>query len=132
RAAGHAPRAHGFPERRSPPHRVPRGPRAPCRVRPRMAVTAVTTVAVVGAGIAGLAAAWGLEQAGVAVTVLESERRPGGVIVTERRGGLGGGGGAGGCARAGPASPRPAGGARVRGRVRGAATPGAGGGESTS
>src|SRR2546422_4231202 len=53
-----------------------------------MAVTAVTTVAVVGAGIAGLAAAWGLEQAGVAVTVLESERRPGGVIVTERRDGF--------------------------------------------
>src|SRR2546425_3241498 len=53
-----------------------------------MAVTAVTTVAVVGAGIAGLAAAWGLERAGVAVTVLESERRPGGVIVTERRDGF--------------------------------------------
>jgi len=53
-----------------------------------MAVTAVTTVAVVGAGIAGLVAAWGLEQTGVAVTVLESERRPGGVIVTERRDGF--------------------------------------------
>ena len=48
-------------------------------------MTAVTTVAVVGAGIAGLAAAWELERAGVAVMVLESERRPGGVIVTERR-----------------------------------------------
>jgi len=53
-----------------------------------MAVTGVTTVAVVGAGIAGLAAAWELERAGVAVMVLESERRPGGVIVTERRDGF--------------------------------------------
>jgi len=51
-------------------------------------VTAVTTVAVVGAGIAGLAAAWELERAGVAVMVLESERRAGGVIVTERRDGF--------------------------------------------
>jgi oxygen-dependent protoporphyrinogen oxidase len=51
-------------------------------------VTAVTTVAVVGAGIAGLAAAWQVQQAGVAVTVLESERRTGGVIVTERRDGF--------------------------------------------
>lgn len=42
-------------------------------------------VAVVGAGIAGLAAAWELQQAGgVDVTVLESERRAGGVIVTEQ------------------------------------------------
>jgi oxygen-dependent protoporphyrinogen oxidase len=42
-------------------------------------------VVVVGAGIAGLAAAWELQQAGgVDVTVLESERRPGGVIVTEQ------------------------------------------------
>ncbi len=38
-----------------------------------------------GAGIAGLAAAWDLARAGADVTVLESERRPGGVIVTERR-----------------------------------------------
>src|SRR2546422_763189 len=53
-----------------------------------MAVTAVTTVAVVGAGIAGLAAAWELQRAGVAVTLLESERRAGGVIVTERRDGF--------------------------------------------
>src|SRR2546429_3088436 len=53
-----------------------------------MAVTAVTTVAIVGAGIAGLAAAWELQRAGVAVTLLESERRAGGVIVTERRDGF--------------------------------------------
>lgn len=36
-----------------------------------------------GAGIAGLAAAWELVQSGQDVTVLESERRPGGVVVTE-------------------------------------------------
>src|SRR2546428_525539 len=53
-----------------------------------MAVTAVTTVAIVGAGIAGLAAAWELQRAGVALTLLESERRAGGVIVTERRDGF--------------------------------------------
>ncbi|HLZ46753.1 MAG TPA: FAD-dependent oxidoreductase [Gemmatimonadales bacterium] len=42
-------------------------------------------VVVVGAGIAGLAAAWELVQAGGCdVTVLESERRAGGVIVSER------------------------------------------------
>lgn len=41
-------------------------------------------VVVVGAGIAGLAAAWELTRAGGCdVTVLESERRAGGVIVTE-------------------------------------------------
>jgi oxygen-dependent protoporphyrinogen oxidase len=42
----------------------------------------------VGAGIAGLAAAWELVRAGADVTVLESERRPGGVIITERRDGF--------------------------------------------
>jgi oxygen-dependent protoporphyrinogen oxidase len=42
-------------------------------------------VVVVGAGIAGLAAAWQLTRAGGCdVTVLESERRAGGVIVTEQ------------------------------------------------
>jgi len=43
-------------------------------------------VVVVGAGIAGLAAAWELLREGLKfdVTVLESERRAGGVIVTER------------------------------------------------
>lgn len=40
-------------------------------------------VIVVGAGIASLAAAWELVQGHCDVTVLESERRPGGVIVTE-------------------------------------------------
>jgi len=48
----------------------------------------VSRVVVVGAGVAGLAAAWDLAQAGADVTVLESERRPGGVIVTERRDGF--------------------------------------------
>jgi len=48
----------------------------------------VSRVVVVGAGIAGLAAAWDLAQAGADVTVLESERRPGGVIVTEHRDGF--------------------------------------------
>jgi len=44
-------------------------------------------VVVVGAGIAGLAAAWDLQRAGDReVTVLESERRAGGVIVTEQVG----------------------------------------------
>jgi oxygen-dependent protoporphyrinogen oxidase len=42
----------------------------------------------VGAGIAGLAAAWDLVRGGADVTVLESERRPGGMIVTERRDGF--------------------------------------------
>lgn len=42
-------------------------------------------VVVVGAGIAGLAAAWELtRQGGCDVTVLESERRAGGVIVTDQ------------------------------------------------
>jgi len=48
----------------------------------------VSRVAVVGAGIAGLAAAWELAQSGCELTVLESERRPGGVSVTERRDGF--------------------------------------------
>lgn len=38
---------------------------------------------VVGAGIAGLAAAWELVKGGWDVTLLESERRPGGMIATE-------------------------------------------------
>ena len=46
------------------------------------------TIAVVGAGVAGLAAAWELARAGADVTVLDSERRPGGVVVTERRDGF--------------------------------------------
>jgi len=43
---------------------------------------------VVGAGITGLVAAWELAQSGCDVTVLESERRPGGVIISERREGF--------------------------------------------
>lgn len=42
------------------------------------------TIAVVGAGIAGLSAAFDLMQAGRDVVILESERRAGGVIVTDR------------------------------------------------
>jgi oxygen-dependent protoporphyrinogen oxidase len=38
---------------------------------------------VVGAGIAGLAAAWELMRGGADVTLLESERRPGGMVATE-------------------------------------------------
>jgi len=48
----------------------------------------VTRVAVVGAGITGLAAAWELAQEGAEPVVLESEPRAGGVIVTERRDGF--------------------------------------------
>jgi protoporphyrinogen oxidase len=43
---------------------------------------------VVGAGIAGLAAAWDLVREGCDVTLLESERRPGGMIFTEYRDGF--------------------------------------------
>jgi protoporphyrinogen/coproporphyrinogen III oxidase len=42
------------------------------------------TVVVIGAGLAGLSAAWELRQAGADVIVLEGQRRPGGVVVTER------------------------------------------------
>jgi protoporphyrinogen oxidase len=41
-------------------------------------------VIVVGAGIAGLTAAWELARSGQDVAILESERQPGGVIVTEQ------------------------------------------------
>lgn len=43
---------------------------------------------VVGAGIAGLAAAWELRQRGLRPLVLEQSARAGGVIVTERTGGF--------------------------------------------
>jgi oxygen-dependent protoporphyrinogen oxidase len=46
------------------------------------------TIAVVGAGIAGLSAAWELVRNAADVTVLDAERRPGGMIVTERRDGF--------------------------------------------
>ncbi|HEX4601790.1 MAG TPA: FAD-dependent oxidoreductase [Gemmatimonadales bacterium] len=46
------------------------------------------TVVVVGAGLAGLAAAWELRRAAADVIVLESGRRAGGVTVTERRDGF--------------------------------------------
>ena len=45
------------------------------------------TVAVVGAGLAGLSAAWELTRAGAEVIVLDAGREPGGMIVTERRDG---------------------------------------------
>ena len=48
----------------------------------------MSRVIVVGAGIAGLVAARDLARAGADVTILESERRPGGVIVTEQRDGF--------------------------------------------
>jgi len=46
------------------------------------------TVAVVGAGLAGLSAAWELTQAGADVVVLDAGRQAGGMIVTERRDGF--------------------------------------------
>ena len=48
----------------------------------------MTTVAVVGGGLAGLAAARELRRSGAEVVVLEAGRRAGGVIVTERRDGF--------------------------------------------
>lgn len=45
-------------------------------------------VVVVGAGLAGLVAAWQLRQSGGDVLVLESGRQAGGVVVTERRAGF--------------------------------------------
>ena len=41
-------------------------------------------VAIIGGGIAGLAAAYELQQRGVSTRVIESSHRPGGVILTER------------------------------------------------
>ncbi len=46
------------------------------------------TVAVVGAGLAGLSAAWELTRAGADAVVLEAERRAGGVVLTEQRDGF--------------------------------------------
>lgn len=44
----------------------------------------VTTIGIVGAGVTGLTAARTLRRAGLDVVVFENERRPGGVIVSER------------------------------------------------
>src|SRR5881396_505553 len=78
--ARHTTRANGFTQRRRRPGGRGSRRRAHCRLRARVAVRVV----VVGAGIAGLAAAWELTRTGgVDVTLLESERRAGGVIVTE-------------------------------------------------
>src|SRR5207245_1760598 len=41
-----------------------------------------------GAGLAGLSAAWEVNQAGVEMVVLDAGRQPGGMIVTERREGF--------------------------------------------
>lgn len=46
------------------------------------------TVAVVGAGLAGLSAAWELQEAGADAVVLDAARHAGGMIVTERRDGF--------------------------------------------
>ena len=46
------------------------------------------TVAVVGAGLAGLSAAWELQESGADVVLLDAVRHPGGMIVTERHDGF--------------------------------------------
>src|SRR5213594_3780110 len=83
-AAGCPARAHRLVERRSVARRCARGPGAPHRGGARLGMTCV----VVGAGLTGLSAAWELIRAGTEVIVLESERRAGGVVVTERRDGF--------------------------------------------
>ena len=45
------------------------------------------SIAVIGGGLAGLLAAWRLEQAGVSVTVLEGASRLGGAVKTLSQGG---------------------------------------------
>src|SRR5207302_958639 len=84
RAAGRAPRAHGVAQRRSAARGGDRGDRSRHGGRPGMAVSA--TVAVAGAGLAGLSAAWELSRAGATAVVLDAGRRPGGVVVMERPG----------------------------------------------
>ena len=48
----------------------------------------IRQVAVIGAGIAGLACTTTLAQAGIGVTLLEKARRPGGRVATRRVDGL--------------------------------------------
>src|SRR5207302_1202448 len=86
RAPGRASRTHGVPQRRPAARSRRRGARPRRGRRPGMAVS--TTVAVAGAGLAGLSAAWELSRAGADVVVLDAVRRPGGVVVTERRDGF--------------------------------------------
>jgi protoporphyrinogen/coproporphyrinogen III oxidase len=47
----------------------------------------MAAVAIVGAGLAGLTAAYRLKQRGIRVVIYEAGERPGGVILTERRDG---------------------------------------------
>src|SRR5204862_1343188 len=84
RTARGAARAHRVLERRSAPRGRPGGDRARYRGGARVDVT----VAVVGAGLAGLSAAWALSRAGAEVVVLDAGRQPGGMIVTERHDGF--------------------------------------------
>src|SRR5256886_646783 len=84
RTARGAARAHRVLERRSAPRRRPGGDRARYRGGARVDMT----VAVVGAGLAGLSAAWELSRAGADVVVLDAGREPGGMIVTDRHDGF--------------------------------------------
>src|SRR3989449_5464284 len=83
-AAGGPARAHRLVEPRSVARRGAGGPGATHRGGAGVGMRCV----VVGAGLAGLSAAWELTRAGTEVVVLESERRAGGVVLTERRDGF--------------------------------------------
>src|SRR5207237_1842119 len=83
-AAGCPARAHRLVERQRAARRGARRPGATHRGGAGVGLTCV----VVGAGLTGLAAAWELTRAGADVVVLESERRAGGVVLTERRDGF--------------------------------------------